>query len=87
MQEGSQQAGLLQEGSQLVADLQGALQKWRLQRLLSGPFDRGGAVVSVQVSFMRSWLDLPTLSVVHLPIFILYNPNMFASAWSLHSEL
>ena len=59
MQEaGSQQAGLLQEGSQLVADLQRALQKWRLQRLLSGPFDRGGAVVSVQVRLMRRRLDM-----------------------------
>ena len=41
-----------------MADLQRALQKWRLQRLLSGPFDRGGAVVSVQVRLMRRRLDM-----------------------------
>ena len=56
----SDQAGILQEGHQLLGALQAAVQRWRLQRLLSGPFDQGGAVISIQVRTCTSALGQPS---------------------------
>lgn len=62
----AEQAGILQEGHQLLSSLQSAVQRWRLQRLLSGPFDGGGAVISIQVACTALDQTLPdTLTVWH----------------------
>ena len=50
----SEQSSLLQEGAAALESITDLLQEWRLQQLLGGPYDRGGAVVSIQVHALHS---------------------------------
>lgn len=47
---GADQDGLLSEGIQLLRELQEGIEHWKLHRLLSGPYDEGSAVLSIQVA-------------------------------------
>lgn len=46
--EGPEQEGLLTEGLQLLHQLRADVEQWKVLRLLSGPYDEGGAVISIQ---------------------------------------
>lgn len=48
--ESGEAAGLVAEASATVASLEAALAAWKLTALLGGPYDAGGAVVSIQVN-------------------------------------
>ena len=51
--------GLVQEAAASVRRLDQQLGAWRLQALLGGPYDAGGAVVSIQVGTHKSHPSLP----------------------------
>jgi len=42
-------AGLVAEATATLASLESALAAWKLTALLGGPYDAGGAVLSIQV--------------------------------------
>ena len=49
-EEGSAEArGILTEAARTLDLLERQLREWELERLLGGPYDRGGAVLSIQV--------------------------------------
>lgn len=52
--EGPEQEGLLTEGLQLLHQLRADVEQWKVLRLLSGPYDEGGAVISIQVGHRRA---------------------------------
>ena len=50
--QGAEQDGVLTEGIQLQQQLQEQIEQWKLHRLLSGPYDDGSAVLSIQVTLL-----------------------------------
>ena len=52
---------MLREGLRMLESLQKALEKWKLQKLLSGPYDDRGAILTIQVG-----LRPPAVAVVLL---------------------
>lgn len=52
MQEGQEQQAFLREGAEALERLLKELDKWELQRLLGGEYDKGSAVLSIQVPFV-----------------------------------
>jgi len=51
-EEVSEQQTFLAEGLGIVNNLEKALEKWKLERLLKGPYDDRGAIVTIQVAFL-----------------------------------
>jgi hypothetical protein len=49
LQEGQEQQAFLREGVEALEKLQKGLARWELQRLLGGEYDKGSAVLSIQV--------------------------------------
>ncbi len=48
-QAGAEQQGILREGAGMLDALEGALGRWEVRRLLGGAYDRGPAMLSIQV--------------------------------------
>lgn len=60
----TEQASFLEEGASTAAELQAALQQWKLQKLLNGPYDDRPAAVTIQawehepqLPFAGRWLQ------------------------------
>ena len=58
--------GILLEAARTLDTLERQLGEWERERLLGGPYDRGGAILTVQASRIICWhlLDLLSLSLV-----------------------